>query len=620
MSFSVFARAVSESTITPDQIVTQNYLYAASSNTTTPPTTTPKPAPTSSSTNNSLPPTPTPTPKQPELSGISISSISQSDTKISITTTGKSAVIVHYGFSPTALSQNIISLTPQTQTAIDFPKLQPDTTYYFTVTQADNPTKSDIFTFRTAVVSEAPTADIGTLIATSNNGIITSPNSQTTNSGAPQGNTIVVPVASSFSIQFSLAKITLIKSIQAFIVNKSVLGATTFKASKTNPNYVDLVQIQPGVYTGKLLSQPNPGNYELYTRIIDYNGNITIQKIADMNIVNKLTILEKETKKPIENARGLFYLYNPQSKTFTVISPSILPIVNPSFAVTDGTINVSLPQGKYKVEISAIGYKNQTIDFTITSQGGYPTIYLTPSSNIFSIAQYYLSTLVDSLISSQIYFQQQARSSRLFDLSTVGGTIFLIGITILSISARTHIAVLYLPYFLYFKLILLFRKDKSRILFGQVIDEKTAIPISRAKVYLSNPNGNHVLVSLITNKLGEFYYKNTKGLDYKVTVIKEGYSYPKPWEFINDRVKAIPTILKMEAQEKPHHSIIEIIVLYAEDFLGIFMEFLIILGLLTQIYFIFTFGIWKVAPFIGITIINLLLIFTFLYKPRNLSN
>jgi hypothetical protein len=629
VSFDVSARAISKPTITPDQTVTQTYSYSANLGPTPNPTQTPTVTPTLTTTaavttKNNPTPTLTPTPPAPPtISAIDIQSISQSNAKITIDTSSKSTFTVKYGTAQGLLSQNLTSLTPLASNTISLPDLIPDTNYYFKVVAKDPSgaiTSSDIFTFRTAVISEAPTADTQTLIATSNNNIINSPQAADA-SGNKTGNAaIVVPVASTFSIQFALNKTTVIKSIQAFIVNKHVLAANTFAATSANPNYVNLVEIQPGVYTGKLLSQPDSGNYELYTRIIDYNGNITVQKIADLNIVDKFIVITKGTKAPTENARVLLYLYNPQLRTYTVISPSILPITNPSFSATDGTINITLPQGRYKAEISAIGYKNKTVEFAITSQGGYPTVALVPNTSIISFAQYYLSTLSDALISSQIYLQQEAKSSRLFDLTTIGAFIFLTGTTILSISARTHIAVLYIPYFLYFKFLFLFRKNTNRIILGRVIDEQTGDSISRAIVYLSDPKGQHVLTSLITNKLGEFYYNNPKGLDYKITVMKEGYRLSEPWEFVNNKVKAIPTILKMQFQEKPHYSILKIAAIYIEDFIGIWMEFLILFGLLTQIYFISTFGFIKVAPFICITILNILLIFTFLYKPGRISD
>jgi len=77
---------------------------------------------------------------------------------------------------------------------------------------------------------------------------------------------------------------------------------------------------------------------------------------------------------------------------------------------------------------------------------------------------------------------------------------------------------------------------------------------------------------------------------------------------------------KMQFQEKPHYSILKIITIYVEDFIGMWMEFLILFGLLTQIYFISTFGFLKVAPFICLTIISIILIITFLYKPRKIAD
>jgi len=89
--------------------------------------------------------------------------------------------------------------------------------------------------------------------------------------------------------------------------------------------------------------------------------------------------------------------------------------------------------------------------------------------------------------------------------------------------------------------------------------------------------------------LGEFYYNNPQGQDYRITVMKEGYRTLDPWDFVNDKVKAIPTILKMQFQEKPRYSILKIITIYVEDFIVMCMEYLLFFGLLTQIYFIFTF-------------------------------
>jgi len=628
VSFDVSAMAVSGSTVTPDKTVTKKYLYSPSLEPTTTPTPTPTPT-NNSGGNTTTTTTPTPTPKPttaqaPAFSAITVQSLSQSNAQIAIGTSLNSIFNLKYGTSPTALSQSITSLTALSSNAINLPELTPDTNYYFKVVAKDangKITSSDTFTFRTAVVSDSPVIDQQSLLATSNNSVLVNPaTGGQTPAGQPANNGgITIPQSSTFDIQFSLKKSIAIKTIQA-IVRSKVLGASSFMVpeAEANTNLANLVEVSPGVYSGRLKSLPTSGSYEIFVRIVDYNGNITEQKLAELTVTSKLTVYDKTRKTGIENARALLYLYNEGTRTYDIISPQLLPISNPVFSKTSGEYDIVLPYGKYRAQISAIGYKNQTVEFAIAQRGGYPTIYLTPSSSIVSIAQYYLSTLSDALISSQIYFQQQAQSSRLFDLLTVGGIILLIGITILSISARTHVAVLYLPYFLFFKLNLIFRRDKARIIFGKVIDEKTETSISRANVFLSDPDGKHVLVALKTNKLGEFYYQNPKSLDYRITVVKEGYVSPEPWEFINDKVKAIPTVLRMGEQIKPHRSIFQITALYAEDFLGMCMEGLILFGFLIQIYFVFTFGLLKVAPSISITIVNVVLILTYLYRPKGL--
>jgi hypothetical protein len=630
VSFDVSARAISGATVTPDQTVTQDYLYSASLEPTPTPTPgqtgqspTPTPGP-SNGTTGATTPTPTPTTAAPpSFSQIEVQALSDSQAQIAIGTNSNATYTVVYGTSPNALSQTITSLTALTGNSIVLPDLIPDTNYYFKVVAKDASGKvigSDIYTFQTAAVSEAPLIDSQSLLVTSNDNVLVSP----AKANAPVGqtiaaNAITIPQSSVFDIRFSLKKDIAIKSIQ-IIVKSKVLGANTFSIpqAEADTNFANLTEISPGVFSGRLKSLPSPGNYEIFVRIVDYNGNIIEQKLTDLIVTPKLAVYDKANKSGIEHVRALLYLYNEGTRTYEAISPQILPIPNPIFSQSSGEYDLVLPYGKYRVELSAIGYKSQTVEFAVTPRGGYPAIYLTPNFNIISIAQYYLSTLSDALTTSQIYFQEQAQSNRLFALSTIGAVIFLVGITILSISARTHITVFYLPYFLFFRLNLIFRRDKARIIFGKVIDEKTEAPISRAKVYLSTLSGNHVLAALVTNKLGEFYYKNTKGLDYKITVIKEGYASPEPWEFINNKVKQIPTILKMEEQGKPHHSILEVISLYVEDFMGICMEALVLFGLLIQIYFIFTFGFLKVAPSICLTIINLLLILTYLYKPRGL--
>src|ERR1035437_3765711 len=138
VSFDVSARAISEPTITPDQMVIQTCLYnVALEPTPTPtPTLTPTPAPNTTGasggtkTGTTLTPTPSPTPKAPSFSAIVVGSLSQAQAQITVNTDSKSTFTVKYGTAQGLLSQNLTSLAPLTNNTIALPDLIPDTNYY----------------------------------------------------------------------------------------------------------------------------------------------------------------------------------------------------------------------------------------------------------------------------------------------------------------------------------------------------------------------------------------------------------------------------------------------------------------------------------------------------------
>lgn len=614
VSFNVLGRATSGSTTTPDVSVTKNYQYSAASVTATP---------TSSPSTTTPTPTPTLIPTVFAFEDISIRAITFDNAKIFVSTNNKATFTLNYGTSINSLSKSIKTLTANTNSIISLPDLTPETDYYFKITAENEDGKtitSDIFTFKTAIVSPIPTVDIQNIIVTSNNNILLSSQTKTVNN--LKTNIIIIPKQAVFTIQFSLNKDVPLKSVQAILRNKRVLGFTTMDEINASSNYVNLIETQPGIYTGKIATPDEAGKYETYVRLIDFNGNILEQKILDLTVTNKFKVLVKGTADaPIENARILLYLYNKTTKTYSVISPQILPIQNPIYSTPQGRYNIILPYGKYKADISAIGYNPETVEFEINQYSeGYPVVYLEKNFNLGNTINYYLDILKDSINESQNYVRERADSNRLFDLSAFGGILVFLSVTILSISARTHTGVLNLPYFLIFKLMILFKKHTGKIIYGKVIEEKTKIPISRSTVTLFTIDGTQILATLKTNKLGEFYYNNPQAQDFKFKIEKEGFEAISNYDLKFTEVKKTPVVFSLKNKEKIERSRIEIFLIYVEDFLGMLMEALILFGFLVQLYFIPTFGFLRIAPFLIITVFNLILVFVYLYKPRALEN
>jgi hypothetical protein len=631
VSFDINARAMSESTVTPDQTVTQDYLYDASlepTPTATPaPTATPTPGASTTTTATTSTPTPTATPTPAPaafaFSNVNIYSLTQSQAQIRATTNRNATSTITYGTSASNLNQSVTSLTPLEEATLTLPNLAPDTTYYFKVAATDsygNIIRSDIFTFKTAIVSEVVLVDQQSLIVTSNNNFLVNPQAQKA-IGQPQKNAIVVPYSTNFEIQFSLAKQIPVKSIQAIVRNKNVLGANTFSipVAEAASNYVDLVQTQPGIYTGRLKSLPNPGFYEILVRIVDFNGNISEQKISDLTVTTHFMVYNKSDKQGIENAKVLLYLYNPQTKVYDLIPPQILPLPNPTYSLADGTVEIVFPPAKYKVEVSAIGYKPQTIEFEIIPQSiYYPTVYLQPVPfSIVNFIQYLGKNFTDAISLNQQYLSEISASSRLFVVLESLTLLVFVGLTFFSFSSRTHVSLFYLPYFFIHKVRQLFFKDNSLVV-GEVVDTVTQSPISKASVYLTDVKNNKLLAHLTTNKLGEFYYRDSNFEQLRIAVMKKGFLPTPAMDFSKESLRKMPIVLSVARDESYTQTIMEFIILVIENVFGAFLEFILVFTIILELYFIPPLGILRVLPFLVLSILNVALLIFYLYKPRHL--
>lgn len=600
VSFTISARSISGSTVTPDQNVNQTYLYSQSVSTSIP-------IPTAS------PETQTPL----SFLNIAVNSISQSETQISVTTNQAATLILNYGTNPSSLTEAVSSLAPRTENLLILSNLEPAKQYYFKVV-AKSPTGkthySDIFTFATATVSTAPTVNSQSLIITSQNVVLLNPETRTSLSGSAK-TTIVIPTSTVFEINFSLSQSTQIKSIRAIILNSRVLGASTTEKN-ANSNYVDLIETKPGVYTGRVLSKPDPGNYELYAKIIDFSGNISLQKIANVVIVPNFKVLEKGTNKPIEKARIFLYIYIPTTKIYEEISPEILPIDNPSFSDPNGIVNIVLPRGVYKANISAIGYDPQSVNFEIgTGYGGFPTVFLNPQPfSIKNLITYLYSSFIDALSLHAEYFRSVAKSNNLFNVLTLMGWGFFVLVAYLSFSARTHIAISAIPYFLIKKLQLLSPWHKSSVFILKFVDEKTKIPVSKAIVSILNPVTGAVLAHSKTDKMGHAYFRKPDLEKFRIFVIKKGYVSTN-FDFLVENINQSGSTLDIKRDENYVKPLYEIFFAYLEGLGGILLEFILVFTLIMEGFFVFTFGFIKIAPFLFISSVNVILLFAYVYKP-----
>jgi hypothetical protein len=424
--------------------------------------------------------------------------------------------------------------------------------------------------------------------------------------------TLIVPQQTVFEIQFALKDGVSAKSVRAIIRKKNVLGANNIQPDELG--YL-LIENEKGVFTGKLTSPKNLVQYEIYVRIIDYKGNIVEEKIADLKVTNKFRVLKKGTNSPVEDSRVLLYLYNINTRIFDPISPQVLPIENPSYTLPNGTLSLVLPNGRYKAEIETIGYEKKTTVFEVSSNSDYPTVYLNPSPfNIINTLKYYYKALNDSLTSFSSYLSEHTQSNRLFDLITLGALLIFVLTTTIYISKRTHISLFYIPFFLVHKA--KFITKRGNLIYGRILDKGLNSPISRAEVFLIDSTENKIISKTKTNRLGEFFFNKPNGKDFKINVSKKGFISGSMLSYTDKNITSLPIVVLLEKEDKTPSGVSKTKG-YIEAFLGLFTGFLLIGGIIVEIFFIYAFGFARIAPFLIISSLNIAMIFLFLYKPKS---
>ncbi len=619
VSFTTTGRVLGPGTQTADSNINQNYQYVVPITPTPTPSPTPTADPTSAPGSSTATPGPaattTPVPTESlSFGNISVNTINQSGAGIFINTSIPTSIKILYGTAINNLSNSVNIQTLSTNHLITLPGLKPNTTYFYKVivTGGGKSITSDIFTFTTAVPSTPLEVNLQTLVLTSNSNFLISnfTNSQQATSGA-KTSVAVLPVHTPYQFVFSLKENQAVKRIRALLRNRNTLGASTADAvSADNLTNVEIQEVQPGVYSGTLTSQPNPGNYDLYVQIFDENGNVQEQKIAEIRIVPRFGVFDKTTGVPIENAIALFYSYNPKNRIYSIIPAGTLGIKNPSNTLYDGTVSVVLAAGRYKVNVNALGYKETDIEFAIdgSADGGYPQVRLEKQPfSILNTLIYYAGTAFDVLTSTNSYFADLSKSIRFFDLIALVAMLLLVVTTVFSFSLRTHIPLLSIPvFFLHYvsEIVGIEHVDYVR---GQINDEKTGKPVTQALVELINPTTGKVLSQTTTNKLGEFILKKIKSEKYKLRASKSGYHHTSIPDFTEHTLVGTHLLHLLKRDDHSLPSVPILLFRALENLFGFLFELLLFFSLGFEILFFNTAGILRTAPFIVVTVLTIIL-------------
>ena len=315
---------------------------------------------TTTTTTTTAPAIPAKTQEELSINEISINSISSNEASVYVSTNDLTSIQLFYGKSINSLTQKLSSLN-STDHLIKIGNLDPDTKYYFRVYATDSKGRkiiSDIYTFKTAKTSTPLLADTYSLVASSDNTII---------SPLVKGdNNLILPVDSVFQIKFAMNDRLSAENIQTDLVNENVLGIFDFPYNKNVIGQsVNMIETQSGIYSGNLKAFENPGKYYLVAKISDKNGNISEQIIANIKVIDKFTVLSRENKEPIEGARVFLYLFSPSSKTYQPIPSSALSSGNPIYTDSNGELNLYFRRENTELKYTDLRHAEAKVDFEI---------------------------------------------------------------------------------------------------------------------------------------------------------------------------------------------------------------------------------------------------------------
>jgi len=592
----------------PEQIIHQDYLYDSSLI---------LPGPTATPAPKAAPvPTATPTPAPSQITNVEFTGISSSGSTIEVQTASPSKLTVTYGTNKSNLSQSVSTNQFATDSRVSLTDLAPDTIYYFRIKTTDRSGRtylSEIFTFRTAKQTFIQKLGNNVIVLTTNGNVLLS-NLQKQVAGSPP--MIILTENSPYKISYSLADQFSVKSIDIVVQNK-VLGANTQSQTDTPSDYVlSMQEVEPSLYIANLQALSN-GEYNVFLRVADGNGNIIQQKIAELKIVPHLTVYDQDSRAIIADARIFLSYYNEQTKSYAPVDQNLLAgFANPIFTDEQGQISINLTPGKYRAVVSSFLYDPKTVDFTLGSrhEQQFPDITLKKDPfNLASLITFIQNYSNDTAVKGINGVRALASSTRLFHLFAVSTTGSFVGLSYLLFSLRSSIAINSLPVYLAFSLSLLLNRHKQRYIFGRIKDEDH-IPLSNVRIDAEDADTNTVMTHTSTNKLGNFYFNNKFANSVNLIISKEGFA--RTTIKLEKEMSTPDTGLRITLTKGiPHHkSAFSLFIAGVENILGMLFEVILVISLILEVGYLILYGFGGDAAFFILSLLNLCLWLFYLHQ------
>ena len=403
-------------TLTPSASVTPNPSYTLTPTPTSKPgsTSTPTPRPTDKEDNEDQgKPKPTPTTFKGRtdippftFDAVDIEQLTDNYAQISTQLSIPTGITMNYWICGDKTKETIVSEVDQEVHLIDLFGLNPNTNYCFQLLAQDAPTKrkiqSDIFTFKTA--SDKEQFQLENQIIIWNNMILSS--------GKGKKEKLITPLQETIVISLELKNPESIEELKGSFQSTSILGANTI--TQAHIEQVKFIEMSPGIFSAEIASPQQKGFYKFVLDVQDVYGSF-VKKQLDVTFVvsDPIKIINGNTKLPIENALVSIDRMEESTQRYKSLRDSFFfphlekSVFFPYYTNQKGILNMVLPSGIYKLEVSAIGYETAYVDLSLgVDTLEYPTISLSPRHSIDSYTRYTLKALQNTFTFIPFYGNQ----------------------------------------------------------------------------------------------------------------------------------------------------------------------------------------------------------------------
>ncbi|MBM3209124.1 carboxypeptidase regulatory-like domain-containing protein [Candidatus Shapirobacteria bacterium] len=369
-----------------------------------------------------------------------------------------------------------------------------------------------------------------------------------------------------------------------------------------------LLETEPNVFSGKVMMPAKPGNYELLIEALGVDGSLNQDVLAKFYLAEHLKIVDN-LGSPIEKARVALEWYDKRQRLFEYFPAESFGFRNPAYSEPDGSVDVILPEGEYRLRASAIGYLPQELTFAFSPLAGQDYPKLTLVKKPFSLADfagYYRTVLADTLRFLNYNFEKLAASYRFFNFALLIGLFLLSVISFLLTASRLKMSLE--DVLLYFeKYARLFSGQKikpAELLTGFIENRETGLPLHAAAVFLTASGKRHAYSRDITNYLGEFHLRMKPGEDFWLIAKEAGFETLKRRVTSQDLGKK-PFVLSLRREPQVSGSkIMELLEVLGLGIVHTASDTLFALIFLLNILLIFRLGMDRVWPITLVTIFN----------------